>query len=182
MKNYKIAIAVAVLMAAATAAKAQVGVDFDGSAPKAASVSGLSAFAQLASKAQELPEAEVVGIPMRVFAVTEQAALDKTIAGAMLSAQKRGYTELAAGFGCLLKSGTQQQKEEFVNWDAALPYTLPASCAPAANPQGEKGILNWVCRTVTEIIIRNVCKPNADGEMECMDQPVTALREACKWE
>lgn len=185
MKKYKILIAAAAILTAVSAVKAETLIDFDG---KAVSVNpgtagSVSAFALLAGGASGAQVPGEIGIPMRVFSAPEQEAMDKTITGSIASARKRGYVELAAGLDCLLKSGTAEQKSEFVNWDAAKPYSLPAACSAKAVPQpAEKGVLNWICRTVTEIIIRNVCKPNADGELECMDQPVTALRQACGWE
>ncbi|HBB66327.1 MAG TPA: hypothetical protein DCZ93_03290 [Elusimicrobia bacterium] len=177
MKKSNILIAVFAVMAAASVAKAEgVNMDFDGK-------KGAPMFSQLLAQAQELPAAEPAGIPSRVFTTTEQEAMDKAVASAIKSARSRGYVELAAGFDCLLKSGTTEQKSAFMNWNTSVPYRLPETCSfRAVQRPAEKGLLNWICRTVTEAIISTVCTTDENGKQTCMEQTVTAAREACNWE
>lgn len=175
MKKSKILIAMFAVIAAAPAAKAESTMDFDGkgNAPM---------FAQLLAQARELPAAEQAVIPVRVFTAPEQEAMDRTVASAIRSARSRGYMELAAGFDCLLKSGTAEQKSAFMHWNTSVPYRLPETCSFKAARPSEKGLLNWICTTVTEIIISTVCETDENGVQTCMDQPVTAVREACNWQ
>lgn len=176
MKKSKILIAAFAVMATASVARAEeINLDFDGkkSAPM---------FAQLLAQAQELPAAEPAGIPARVFTAPELASMDKTVESAIRSARSRGYIELAAGFDCLLRSGTAEQKSAFRHWNTSVPYRLPETCSFKTARPSEKGLLSWICTTVTEIIISTVCETDANGVQTCMDQPVTAIREACKWE
>jgi len=214
MKKSNILIAVFAVMAAASVAKAEgVNMDFDGK-------KGAPMFSQLLARAQELTAAEPAGIPARVFTATEQGAMDKAVASAIKSARSRGYVELAAGFDCLLKSGTTEQeamdkavasaiksarsrgyvelaagfdcllksgtteqKSAFMNWNTSVPYRLPETCSfRAVQRPAEKGLLNWICRTVTEAIISTVCTTDENGKQTCMEQTVTAAREACNWE
>ncbi|HBE88909.1 MAG TPA: hypothetical protein DDW67_07190 [Elusimicrobia bacterium] len=171
-------IAVLAIMAAA----APVGaVDFDGG-----SGSGGFALDLREAMASPVPEVPLPARPLPVFSAEEVGRMDARIMRAIdyVRVEKKGVY-LEAGFECLLRRGTPEQKMEFLSHDNKVPYALPEGCSST-----QKGICDWVvdtvCTTVTVIACVWVCTDvvgqpaTGDNPQECRKECHEEARQDCK--
>jgi len=181
MKQGKIWIAAVLIFAAGAAKASDLAVNFDGAALKAAglkapsyAVERESLFAQVSAQAQ--PEIAMPGRPVPEFTREQVSNMDKSIQGAVDYVRLHNQGEaLAAGFDCLLREGTPEQKFAFVYHSGNAPYALPDNCVmrnKGAFTEGCKWVFDTVCTTVTYV----ACAIMADGSKECHEE----AKEDCK--
>jgi hypothetical protein len=181
MKQGRIWIAAALLCAAGVAKAGGIAVNFDGAAMKTAEVKGQSfgaergsLFAQVSDQAQ--PEIAMPGRPVPEFTRDQVSNMDRSIQSAIdyVRLHQQGET-LAAGFDCLLREGTPEQKFAFVYHSGTSAYAFPDNCVmrnKGAFTEGCKWVFDTVCKTVTYM----ACAIMADGSKECHEE----AREDCK--
>jgi hypothetical protein len=98
--------------------------------------------------------------------------MDKSIDSAIAYVNMHGQgADLAAGFECLKKNGTLEQKYAFVYQPKGTVYSLPANCV-----MQNKGVCELVFDTVCKTVTYVACAIMADGSKECHDE----AREDCQ--
>lgn len=176
MKSGWILTLVVIAALAAPLKAEEPGISFDGAGaviPKAADVQALGQLSGGGSA--EAVEVEMPGRPAPDFSREQLSEMDKSIESAISYINAKGGDQrLAAGFGCLLRQGTPEQKFMFV-YQVGGEYSLPENCVMRGRgsfTEGCKWVFDRVCNTITYM----ACAIMADGSKECHEE----AKEDCK--